>query len=110
VLFTRGLRVRDHPALATACEQADLVIPLFVMDAGLMSAAPNQARSCWSPSPRARGLADARQAARAQATPEDLNLTEQRAHSVVHLLGRTGSHDVMDAGSPIRQLNPGSTS
>jgi deoxyribodipyrimidine photo-lyase len=39
VLFTRDLRVRDNPALATACEQADLVVPLFAVDARLMSAA-----------------------------------------------------------------------
>ena len=44
VLFTRDLRVRDNPALAAACEQADLVVPLFAVDATLMSAAPNRTR------------------------------------------------------------------
>jgi deoxyribodipyrimidine photo-lyase len=43
MLFTRDLRVRDNPALATACEQANLVVPLFAVDARLMSA-PNRAR------------------------------------------------------------------
>jgi deoxyribodipyrimidine photo-lyase len=51
VLFTRDLRVRDNPALAAACEQADLVVPLFAVDAGLRSAAPNRARFLRRPSP-----------------------------------------------------------
>jgi deoxyribodipyrimidine photo-lyase len=32
VLFTRDLRVRDNPALATACARARQVVPLFVFD------------------------------------------------------------------------------
>jgi deoxyribodipyrimidine photo-lyase len=32
VLFTRDLRVQDHPALATAAREADRVVPLFVVD------------------------------------------------------------------------------
>jgi deoxyribodipyrimidine photo-lyase len=44
VLFTRDLRVRDNPALAAACEQADLVAPLFAVDTTLMTTAPNRAR------------------------------------------------------------------
>ena len=32
VLFTRDLRVRDHPPLAEACRQAGTVVPLFVLD------------------------------------------------------------------------------
>ncbi|GII52527.1 deoxyribodipyrimidine photo-lyase [Planotetraspora thailandica] len=32
VLLTRDLRVHDNPALATACEQARHVVPLFVLD------------------------------------------------------------------------------
>lgn len=32
VLFNRDLRVHDHPALAAACERADRVVPLFVLD------------------------------------------------------------------------------
>nr|MBA2312659.1 deoxyribodipyrimidine photo-lyase [Actinomycetota bacterium] len=32
VLFTRDLRVHDHPALAAACKEADKVVPLFVFD------------------------------------------------------------------------------
>jgi deoxyribodipyrimidine photo-lyase len=43
VLFTRDLRVRDNPALATACARARRVAPLFVFDPAL-TAAPNRAR------------------------------------------------------------------
>ena len=32
VLFTRDLRVHDHPALAAACASAGTVVPLFVLD------------------------------------------------------------------------------
>ncbi|MEV4376013.1 deoxyribodipyrimidine photo-lyase [Streptosporangium sp. NPDC049644] len=35
VLFSRDLRVHDHPALAAACERARHVIPLFVLDPGI---------------------------------------------------------------------------
>lgn len=34
VLFTRDLRVRDNPALAAACEQADLVVPCSPLTPG----------------------------------------------------------------------------
>ena len=45
VLFTRDLRVHDHPALAAACRDADRVVPLFVFDEGILRsryAAPNR--------------------------------------------------------------------
>ncbi|WP_067184383.1 cryptochrome/photolyase family protein [Microtetraspora niveoalba] len=32
VLFTRDLRVRDHPALSAACDRGGRVVPLFVLD------------------------------------------------------------------------------
>jgi deoxyribodipyrimidine photo-lyase len=32
VLFTRDLRVHDHPALSAACTSARMVVPLFVVD------------------------------------------------------------------------------
>ncbi len=32
VLFSRALRLRDHPALATAARRGDRVVPLFVVD------------------------------------------------------------------------------
>lgn len=36
VLFTRDLRVHDHPALACAVREFEEVIPLFVLDDGLL--------------------------------------------------------------------------
>ena len=45
VLFTRDLRVRDHPALHAAVQCADAVVPLFVLDDDVMGgpfAAPNR--------------------------------------------------------------------
>jgi deoxyribodipyrimidine photo-lyase len=45
VLFTRDLRVHDHPALHTACRDADRVVPLFVLDDAILGgryAAPNR--------------------------------------------------------------------
>ena len=35
VLFTRDLRVHDNPALARALEEAETVLPLFVLDEGI---------------------------------------------------------------------------
>jgi deoxyribodipyrimidine photo-lyase len=36
VLFTRDLRVHDNPALAAAARDAECVLPLFVLDEGLL--------------------------------------------------------------------------
>lgn len=44
VLFTRDLRVNDHPALWEACSVATEVVPLFVVDPQLMKRSPNRAR------------------------------------------------------------------
>jgi deoxyribodipyrimidine photo-lyase len=43
VLFTRDLRVRDHPALAAACARDNEVLPLFVADPKLWARSPNRA-------------------------------------------------------------------
>ena len=43
VLFTRDLRLRDQPALATAAQEAERVVPLFVLDDELLR------RGCGSP-------------------------------------------------------------
>lgn len=37
VLFTRDLRVHDHPALTAALERAERVIPLFVLDHAVLT-------------------------------------------------------------------------
>jgi deoxyribodipyrimidine photo-lyase len=45
VLLTRDLRVHDQPALAAACERAEAVVPLFVLDDAVLGsryAAPNR--------------------------------------------------------------------
>jgi deoxyribodipyrimidine photo-lyase len=44
VLLTRDLRVRDNPALAAACANADRVVPLFVLDPRLGDLSPNRSR------------------------------------------------------------------
>lgn len=44
VLFTRDLRVHDHPALAEACHVAEHVVPLFVLDPELSGISPNRTR------------------------------------------------------------------
>jgi deoxyribodipyrimidine photo-lyase len=46
VLFTRDLRVHDHPALAAACRDHAAVVPLFVIDEQILAAptaSPNRA-------------------------------------------------------------------
>ena len=45
VLFTRDLRIHDHPALAGAASRSDGVVPLFVLDERILAgafAAPNR--------------------------------------------------------------------
>jgi deoxyribodipyrimidine photo-lyase len=44
VLFNRDLRVHDHPALHHAVAGSDRVIPLFVLDPGLVEVSPNRTR------------------------------------------------------------------
>ncbi|WDZ86210.1 cryptochrome/photolyase family protein [Micromonospora cathayae] len=44
VLFTRDLRVHDHPALAAACAAFDRVVPLYVLDPALAGRSPNRTR------------------------------------------------------------------
>lgn len=44
MLFTRDLRVHDHPALDAACRVADEIVPLFVTDPKLMALSPNRSR------------------------------------------------------------------
>jgi deoxyribodipyrimidine photo-lyase len=44
VLFTRDLRVRDNPALAAACANAEQVVPLFVLDPKLQQLSANRVR------------------------------------------------------------------
>ena len=95
VLFTRDLRVRDNPALAAACEQADLVVPLFAVDGRLMSAAPNRARFLLE------SLADLRASLRARGG--DLTVRHGRAEAeVIRLATQTGAQMVFVAGDVSR--------
>ena len=42
VVFTRDLRVDDHPALARAVRQAERVVPLFVFDDTILGSSYNR--------------------------------------------------------------------
>jgi deoxyribodipyrimidine photo-lyase len=42
VVFTRDLRVDDHPALARAARDAEHVLPLFVFDDAILASAYNR--------------------------------------------------------------------
>ena len=44
VLFSRDLRLHDHPALVEAVRTSDEVVPLFVLDPSLLDPSPNRAR------------------------------------------------------------------
>ena len=58
VLFTRDLRVRDNPALASACANAEYVVPLFVLDPKLEKLSANRLKFMHE------ALADLREALR----------------------------------------------
>ncbi len=58
VLFTRDLRVHDHPALAAACSAFERVVPLYVLDPALQKLSPNRTRFLH------QSLADLREALR----------------------------------------------
>ena len=44
VLFTRDLRVHDHPPLSEAAREGSEVVPLFMLDPALLGASPNRDR------------------------------------------------------------------
>jgi deoxyribodipyrimidine photo-lyase len=95
VLFTRDLRVRDNPALAAACEQAGLVVPLFVVDAKLISAAPNRARFLRE------ALADLREGLRSRGGDLTVRSGSPEAE-VIRLAAQTGAQTVFAAGDVSR--------
>jgi deoxyribodipyrimidine photo-lyase len=95
VLFTRDLRMHDNPALAAACEQAGLVVPLFAVDGRLMSIAPNRARFLLE------SLADLRDSLRARGG--DLTVRHASAEAeVIRLATQTGAQMVFVAGDVSR--------
>lgn len=60
VLFTRDLRISDHPALSDATLAGEVVVPMFVVDRGLLARSPNRARFLFE------SLADLDEALRAR--------------------------------------------
>jgi len=44
VVFTRDLRVHDHPALRSAASAGEDLVPAFVMDPKLLRRSPNRTR------------------------------------------------------------------
>ena len=71
VLFNRALRLRDHPALATAARRSERVLPLFVLDPSILQRDDGSVRGGLSRSPNreaflAESLTDVRAALRAQ--------------------------------------------
>ena len=92
VLFTRDLRVNDHPALAAAAREHDTVIPAFVLDRALLSGpagAPNRRaflRDCLadlheSLAARGSGL----RVRRGDATRAVMALVREHGLSAVHI-------------------------
>jgi deoxyribodipyrimidine photolyase len=90
VLFTRDLRVRDHPALVEAASGAEQIVPLFVFDEAILSsqsAAPN----------RVRFLLDSLADLRRSLTALGGTLVVRRGHLVaetMRVLGETGAEAV----------------
>ena len=94
MLLTRDLRVRDNPALAAACQQADFVVPPFAMGARLMSA-PNRARFLLE------CLADLRAGLRGRGG--DLVVRSGRPEAeAIRLATQTGAQTVFVAGDVSR--------
>jgi deoxyribodipyrimidine photo-lyase len=65
ILFTRDLRVHDHPALRAAAEEAERIVPLFVLDEQLVAGfgAPNRLAFLFE------SLADLRDSLRKRGAP-----------------------------------------
>lgn len=87
VLFTRDLRVHDHPALHAAVTSGDRVVPLFVVDDAILAsghATPN----------RMAFLLDSLRDLRASLTARSGSLLVRRgdvAHQVARLVGEVGA-------------------
>jgi deoxyribodipyrimidine photo-lyase len=99
VLFTRDLRVHDHPALATAVDTAEHVVPVFVVDeriVGSRFASPNRMRFLVD------ALADLRSSLRARGgdlvirrgdpVAEVLALAHEVGAEAVHLSDDVSAH------------------
>jgi deoxyribodipyrimidine photo-lyase len=89
VVFTRDLRVHDNPALAMACAQAQRVVPVFVLDAGLLTS-PNRTRFLLD------SLADLREGLRERGADLVIRRGEPVAE-VMRLAGETAAQAIFIA-------------
>ena len=90
VLFTRDLRVHDHPALTAAVRSADRVLPLFVLDEGLLRspfAVPNRVAFLLE------SLADLDGALRERGAALVVRRGDA-VHEAMALAGATGAHAI----------------
>ena len=90
VLFTRDLRVHDHPALTAAVRSADRVVPLFVLDETLLRssfAVPNRLAFLLE------SLADLDGALRERGAALVVRRGDV-AHEAMALAGETGAHAI----------------
>nr|WP_205807799.1 deoxyribodipyrimidine photo-lyase [Micromonospora sp. HNM0581] len=86
-MFTRDLRVHDHPALATSCVAFDRVVPLYVLDPTLAELSPNRTRFLH------QSLAALREALRSLGG--DLVLRHgDPVHETIRLAGEVGAEAV----------------
>jgi len=120
VLFTRDLRVYDNPALAAACEAAERVVPLFVLDDAVLDrfGAPNRiaflvdALRDLDSSLRTRGAALA--VRRGDAVAETVRVAREVGTAVVFLAEDVSAYAerrerrLVEAGLDVRAL-PGVT-
>ena len=91
VVFTRDLRVSDHPALGRAARDADRVVPLFVFDDGILGSGFNSPNRTGFLLESLVDLDDALRALGAPLVVRRGNWVEQVA-TMVHSTGATAVH------------------
>jgi deoxyribodipyrimidine photo-lyase len=93
-VLTRDLRVHDNPVLAAAAADADAVVPVFVLDEGIL-------RSAYNRPNRARFLLESLQDLDASLTDRGAGLVTRRGHwarEVAELVADTAAQVVHVAG------------
>ena len=111
LLFTRDLRVHDHPALRAAAAEADRIVPLFVLDDALLEGfgAPNRVKFLFE------GLHDLRESLAKRGAPlvvrrgdtirEVKRIADETSAEAVYLSGDVSSfaqRRVIRATAPLR--------